>query len=231
MMCFFHPSPTWPSVPCFTSTSCLLNLNTLVQTLQKSTKLSGFDSIQKVSVATGLVLVLWRHFNLYYIITTFLGEPWPGWLTVFRYLLEMLLSTFLPHIIYTTICADKPGLCHHGWCLIEQLGLVVRIEGSGIGHVVQNIAADQPVPDDTEMKHQIKIHNAITGLLSEEVKRSTDSWLTSQLQRGASLVWRFPLCLCTWLYLLHLPDRWAAADTKLWRVLYCIHRKKIMYWL
>lgn len=36
--------------------------------------------------------------------------------------------------------------------------------------------------------------------------------LTSQQQRGVSRVWRFLLCQCTWLYLHHHPDQWAAAE-------------------
>lgn len=46
-----------------------------------------------------------------------------------------------------TFCADWPGLCHHGGGLVQQLGLMVCVEGSGVGHVVQDIAAYQPIPE------------------------------------------------------------------------------------
>lgn len=40
-----------------------------------------------------------------------------------------------------------PGLGHHGRGLVQQLGLVVRVKRSSVRHVVQNIAAYQPIPN------------------------------------------------------------------------------------
>ena len=39
-----------------------------------------------------------------------------------------------------------PGLGHHGRGLVQQLGLMVCVEGSGIRHVVQNVTAHQSIP-------------------------------------------------------------------------------------
>lgn len=44
-----------------------------------------------------------------------------------------------------------PGLNHHGRGLVQQLGLMICVEGSGIGHVVQNITAYQSVPEGREV--------------------------------------------------------------------------------
>lgn len=40
-----------------------------------------------------------------------------------------------------------PGLSHHGRGLIQQLCLMVCVEGSSIRYVIQHIAAHQPVPE------------------------------------------------------------------------------------
>ena len=49
---------------------------------------------------------------------------------------------------FTCYCVSTnwPGLSHHGRGLVQQLGLMVCVEGSGVGHVVQNVTAHQSIP-------------------------------------------------------------------------------------
>lgn len=51
---------------------------------------------------------------------------------------------------------DWPGFSHHGRGLVQQLCLMVCVEGSSVGHVVQNITSYQSVPDSGERSHDIQ---------------------------------------------------------------------------
>lgn len=74
------------------------------------------------------------------------------------------------------------------------------------------------VPLYLRMLARLLLSRGVTFFCSNntQLKRSAElektCWLTYQRQRGVSLVWRFLLCRCTWLYLLHPPDQWAAVD-------------------
>lgn len=46
----------------------------------------------------------------------------------------------------------SPGLSHHGRGLVQQLCLMVCVEGPSIRYIIQHIAAHQPVPEPPNKK-------------------------------------------------------------------------------
>lgn len=101
-----------------------------------------------------------------------------------------------------------PGLSHHGRGLVQQLCLMVRVEGSSVRYIIQNIAAHQPVPETPNPKHVHVNHSR------EKLRSVYEAVRTSRPQPAVSLDETFLLCRCTWLFPPHRPDRWAAEKHK-----------------
>lgn len=62
-----------------------------------------------------------------------------------------------PNQVASLSLCVSPGLGHHSGGLVQQLGLVVGVEGPSVGHIVQDVTANQAV---AENMHR---HSRVTG--------------------------------------------------------------------
>lgn len=94
-----------------------------------------------------------------------------------------------------TFGAAWPGLGHHGGGLVQQLGLMVRVEGSGVSHVVQNVTAYQPVPANAERTREVpptappSVHLELGYETTVESLRTEDKSADSPLSHCEESLW------------------------------------------